>query len=147
METSHKGRGLFRGKLAKAKAFLRVNSKPCMAGHCSSNKVSPNPCGPNGSGDIPSRQRHANPPSIQRVSSAQPSSMPLQYSSKVSPSPYTPYYSSFDFPHTQPIQKVSPAQKRSFHDYGVDENVDMKTASYISYVRESFKVEKVDSEA
>ncbi|KAF2286472.1 hypothetical protein GH714_017175 [Hevea brasiliensis] len=96
-----------------------------MAGHCSSNKVSPNPCGPNGSGDIPSRQRHANPPSIQRVSSAQPSSMPLQYSSK----------------------KVSPAQKRSFHDYGVDENVDMKTASYISYVRESFKVEKVDSEA
>lgn len=141
MESSQKGRGgLFRGKLAKAKTFLRGNSKPYtpLPGQYSSQSDS---------GDFPSRPSHATPPSTRRVSSGQPSSLPLQYSSKVSPSPYTPCYSSLDFLSTQTVQKRSTAQQRSFHDYGGDENVDVKTASYISYVREGFKVEKVDSEA
>ncbi|KAF2292907.1 hypothetical protein GH714_029869 [Hevea brasiliensis] len=112
-----------------------------MPGQCGSNKASPSPYNQNGSVDFPSFQSHANPSSIQRVSSAH------QPSSKVSPSPYTPYYSSMDyFPHTQSTQ-VSTAQLRSFHDYGGDENVDTKASSYITCVRERFKVEKVDSEA
>lgn len=131
METAtNKGRGFFKGKLTKAKTFLRVNSKPSIPGQCGTNKVSPSPYSLNGSVDFSSFQSHANPSSIQRSSAHQPSSIPLQFSSNI-----------------QSTQKVSAAQLRSFHDYGGDENVDMKAASYISYVRERFKVEKLDSEA
>jgi hypothetical protein len=36
---------------------------------------------------------------------------------------------------------------RTFPDSGGDENVDMKAATYISYVRERFELERADFEA
>ncbi|KDP26830.1 hypothetical protein JCGZ_17988 [Jatropha curcas] len=104
----------------KGKGFLRgklAKAKSLL----SSKKVSPSPFGPTGSME----------------SSA-------QYRSKVSPSPYTPY--SVNFPISQTVQKVSTSQqRRSFIDYGEDENVDMKASTFISNVRERFKL--VDSES
>ncbi|KAG5227960.1 hypothetical protein OIU76_017465 [Salix suchowensis] len=80
-----------------------------------------------------------------------PASKPvLQYSSKVSPSTCTHE----DFPTRQSyyanppsIQKVSTAKVRTFPDIGGDENVDMKAATYISYVRERFKLDRAELEA
>ncbi|EEF47446.1 conserved hypothetical protein [Ricinus communis] len=136
MEINHKGRGFMRSKLAKAKSFFRVNhSKPnTMQVQCISNtKVSPSPYtySPNGSN---------NSSSIQKImSSAQPCPLPVQHSSRVTPT------CSMDFPTGQSIQKVSASCQLG--SYGGDENVDIKAASYISYVRERFKLEKLDSEA
>ncbi|KAJ6934140.1 hypothetical protein NC652_009471 [Populus alba x Populus x berolinensis] len=78
-------------------------------------------------------------------------SKPVQSCSKVSPSrPCT----HVDFPTRQSyyanppsFQKVSTTKLRSFPDSGGDENVDMKAATYISYVRERFKLERADFEA
>ena len=78
-------------------------------------------------------------------------SKPVQSSSKVSPSrPCT----HVDFPTRQSyyanppsFQQVSTTKLRSFPDSGGDENVDMKAATYISYVRERFKLERADFEA
>ncbi|CAK7336138.1 unnamed protein product [Dovyalis caffra] len=82
-------------------------------------------------------------------------SKPLQSSSsKVSRSPYTTNGSPVDSytrqsycPNPPSIQKVSTTKLRSFPDSGGDENVDMKAATYISYVRERFKLERADFEA
>ncbi|KAL9386650.1 hypothetical protein Peur_019774 [Populus x canadensis] len=81
-------------------------------------------------------------------------SKPVQSGSKVIPSPCTLNGTHVDFPTRQSyyanppsFQKVSTTKLRSFPDSGGDENVDMKAATYISYVRERFKLERADFEA
>lgn len=88
-------------------------------------------------------------------------------SSKVKPSPQPSHYcssKSTSFHKEQYLATPSSSMPKAlfsakptglrgyngdFHgpsDYGGDENVDMKAASYISYVQERFKHEKVDSD-
>lgn len=131
MESSHKTRGFIRGKLSKAKSFLRATSKPCLPMQFISNKVSPSPHTPNGSVALASHGLSHIP-------------KPNHWVSSVYPSSYTSHYgtTSIDFSSTQTISRVS---RSNFHDFPGDENIDVKAASYILNVRERFKQEKFDS--
>ncbi|KAF9686165.1 hypothetical protein SADUNF_Sadunf03G0130100 [Salix dunnii] len=82
-----------------------------------------------------------------------PSKPVLQSISKASPSPCPPDGARLDFPTHQgyyanppSFQKVSTSKSRSFPNSGGHENVDMKAATYISYVRERFNHERADFE-
>lgn len=93
--------------------------------------------------------------------------LPAQRGSKVKPIPPSQYSNKstgfhseqyFPNPSSMPKPKPKPSSAkptgfygssgdvRGFSDNGGDENVDIKAASYISYVRERLKVEKVDSD-
>ncbi|KAK6922435.1 hypothetical protein RJ641_012942 [Dillenia turbinata] len=68
---------------------------------------------------------------------------PVQYRNKVNPTPSSPAATSFLIDQT--LATPPPKQKVSFDAvFGSvgdgDENVDMKAASYISYVKERFKL-------
>uniref|UniRef100_A0A6M2EMU1 Uncharacterized protein n=1 Tax=Populus davidiana TaxID=266767 RepID=A0A6M2EMU1_9ROSI len=83
-----------------------------------------------------------------------PASKQVQSSSRVSPSPCTSNGSEADSPTRQSyyanppsIHKVSTTKLRGVPDIGGDENVDMKAATYISYVRERFMLERAEFEA
>ncbi|KAF3431023.1 hypothetical protein FNV43_RR25753 [Rhamnella rubrinervis] len=81
-------------------------------------KVKPNPTATNGYGGVKMQQNHSIPQQLQCLLSAayEPSS----------------------------VAEVHGHGDHHIHDYN-DENVDMKAATYVSYVRERFKLERSNS--
>ncbi|KAJ8759047.1 hypothetical protein K2173_003285 [Erythroxylum novogranatense] len=78
---------------------------------------------------------------------ANKASIPMQCGNKVSPTLYNPNgLREFRTSHSciAPQQTAVSLSHRSFRDPGGDENVDMKAATYIAYVRERFNLERLD---
>ncbi|XVF02789.1 hypothetical protein REPUB_Repub04eG0204500 [Reevesia pubescens] len=154
MEATQK-RGFFKGKLAKS--FSRVTKSRTTSSHqqCGSSSGSSKvvPCLPslisNGSSSagVFTSQNLANYSTIPRVST-------YSYASSKQPTSFHEQKSVTNLPSS--MQKVSYASVKppSFYDQNGyandiwghgDENVDFKASSYISNVRERFKLDRVDS--
>ncbi|XWS22793.1 hypothetical protein CRYUN_Cryun29cG0066600 [Craigia yunnanensis] len=150
MEATQK-RGFFKSKLAKS--FSRVTKRTTSQQQCGSSSGSSKvvPCSlsiPNGSSSgVFTGQNLANYSSIPRVST-------YSYAKSKQPTSFHEQKNVANLPSS--MQKVSYASFKppSFYDHNGyandtwghgDENVDFKATSYISNVRERFKLDRVDS--
>ena len=96
------------------KALFKAATKPNSSDRCGRNKVNPSPIEANGS--FPTPQYWMN-----NLSTAQPIRLPE---------------------YLYGVYSVNGRTEST--DCGADENVDVKAASYISYVRERFKLDKAN---